>query len=224
MMTKTAWMAAAATAVCVTGLSQATTATDAHALATAVRQFLVEHGDLCVAKYTWPRDVTEQDRQTGSNDAVQLPVLERLGLVKSTQIPLPAAGTPAAAHGRGKVAAPRTLTRYSLTAKGEAYYLHRKHTTIGPHDQPVEHDVDFCVARLSLDRVVQWSQPQQVHGHLETVVGYTYHISPAVWMADPEARQVFPLVDRIIRGAGRLQMKAVLRLQGDKWVPVLPGQ
>jgi hypothetical protein len=61
-----------------------------------------------------------------------------------------------------------------------------------------------------------------VHGHLETVVRYTYHIKAADWMADPQARQIFPVVDRIIRQEGNMLMSVNVRLQDGKWQPVLP--
>jgi hypothetical protein len=80
------------------------------------------------------------------------------------------------------------------------------------------------VAHLSLDKVVKWSPPEQVHGHPETVVRYTYHVRSADWMADPQARQVFPVADRIIRHQGNLLMSATVELQDGKWMPVLPGQ
>src|SRR5580692_12876791 len=87
------WMMAATLAVAATGLTRAATVQPSpRDMTRAVKQFLAEHGDLCMAKYTWPRDVTAADRDAHSNDAVQLPVLERLGLVQSTQIPVPAAG------------------------------------------------------------------------------------------------------------------------------------
>jgi hypothetical protein len=88
----------------------------------------------------------------------------------------------------------------------------------------VEHDRDLCVARLSLDKVVKWSAPEPVHGHPETVVRYTYHVKSADWMADPQARQVFPVVDRIIRNQDNMLMSVTVGLQDGKWVPVLPGQ
>jgi hypothetical protein len=199
-------------------------------LTRAVAHYLSDHGDLCVGKFTWPRVVTQQDQLTHTNDAVQLPVLERLGLVESTEIAAPVAAdatTNAAVLGSqsGSTAATaETARRYSLTAKGRRFYLQKKRTTLGVHDQPVEHDQDLCVARLKLDRVVKWSPPEQVHGHSETVVRYTYHVKSADWMADPEARKVFPVVDRIIRGAGNVLMTATLQAQNDTWVPVLPGQ
>lgn len=235
-MKTSVWMAAVTGLVFVTGVSQATMADPSpQALTKAVRLFLADHGDLCMAKYTWPRDVTAQDQQAGSNDAVQLPVLERLGLVESKEILVPTAAAPvatdatggAAAQGSQAVAAassPGPVKRYSLTAKGRRYYLQKKHTVIGPHDQPTEHDADFCVAHLTLDKVVKWSPPEPVHDHLETVVRYTYHIKSADWMTDPEARKVFPIVDRIIRGQGAKLMSATVALQDGKWVPVLPGQ
>jgi hypothetical protein len=170
----------------------------------AVTAYLVDHGDLCVGKFDWPRDVTPADQQAGSNDAIQLPVLERLGLVESADVA-------------------ESVKRYSLTAKGREFYLRKKLTSLGAHDQPVVHDADFCVARLSLDKVIKWSPPEPVRGHVETVVSYTYKIKPADWMADPEARRIFPVVDRIIQGEGTVLMTATLQARNGKWVPVLPG-
>jgi hypothetical protein len=179
----------------------------------AVNAFLADHGDLCMAKYTWPRDVTPGDENTDTNDAVQLPVLERLGVVRSVEIPAPKEVTQAG-----------PTRRYSLTAKGQQYYLKKKHTILGPHDTPTQHDADFCVAHLTLDKVVKWSPPEPIHNHLETVVKYTYHIKSADWLADASAREVFPIVDRIVRGQGTLLMSATVQLQDGKWIPVLPGQ
>jgi hypothetical protein len=63
-----------------------------------------------------------------------------------------------------------------------------------------------------------------VHDHLQTVVKYTYHIKAAPFLSDPEAQKVFPIVDRIIRGAGSQIMTATVQLKDGRWVPVLPGQ
>jgi hypothetical protein len=233
------WMAAAAGTMCVgagvqplASAAPATEATVAPAgvsydatvnpsqsqLTEAVQAFLLDHGDLCMAKYTWPRDVTPGDEHTDSNDEVQLPVLERLGVVKSKEIP-PLKKT---ASQQDMPTGP--TRRYSLTAKGRQYYLKKSHTILGPHDTPTEHDADFCVAHLTLDKVVKWAPPEPAHNHLETVVRYTYHIKAADWMSDPEAQKVFPIVDRIIRGDGSMLMAATVALQDGKWVPVLPGQ
>ena len=41
-------------------------------------------------------------------------------------------------------------------------------------------------------------------------------------MADPQAREVFPVVDRIVRNDGNLLMSVTVRLQDGRWQPVLP--
>ena len=208
-----ACLAALVGVTCVAGAAQAGTVQPSpRQLSRATTQFLADHGDLCMAKYTWPRDVTAADREARSNDAVQLPVLERLGVVESTLIPAPADASVEPAR------------RYSLTAKGQQYYLRRKHTTLDVHGQPVDHDADFCLAHLTLDKVVKWTPPEAVNGQLETMVRYTYHVKPAPWMADPDARKAFPVADRIIRGQGNMLMSVTVRFEHGKWVPVLPGQ
>src|ERR1700677_1958601 len=81
-------------------------------LTRAVTDYLSDHGDLCVGKFTWPRVVTQQDQLTHTNDAVQLPVLERLGLVESTEISAP---TAADATTNAAVQGSQTARRYALT-------------------------------------------------------------------------------------------------------------
>lgn len=194
-------------------LSQAGDQPSRETLTKAVDRYLSDHGDLCVGKFTWPRVVTPQDRQDKTNDAVQLPVLERLGLVQATDIAAPAVAPTAADEG-GK--------SYSLTAKGHRYYLRKNRVTVGAHGMPTVHDADLCVAHLSLDKVVKWSPPEPAHGGLESLVRYTYRVKAADWMADPQARAVFPVVDRIIRNEGNLLMSVNVRLENGKWEPVLP--
>jgi len=195
-------------------------------LTRAVNRYLADHGDLCVGKFAWPREVSDEDRQTRSNDAVQLPVLERLGLVTSEVVELsaPAAPEASSASGASPAPAPASVRRYSLTDKGRRFYLEKKRTTVGAHGAVVEHDRDLCVATVSLDRVIRWTPPEESHGHLETLVRYTYHIKPVDWMLDPQARQVFPVVDRLIRGESRTLMSVSVEFEDGKWVPVLPGQ
>ena len=202
------------------------------AITKAVQKYLQEQGDLCVGKFTWPRDVTADDRQQGSNDALQLPVLERLGLVESVEIPAVASVNRAAAAIGLQPGAPVSpqlapaapARRYSLTDKGRQFYLRRKMTSLGSHDEAADHDGDFCVAHLSLDKVVKWTPPEGPEGHVQTLVAYTYRIKPADWTADPEVRQVFPRVDMIIHSAGTLQLNESFRLLDGNWIPVLPGQ
>jgi hypothetical protein len=213
-------------------VSQAATATATPSekqLTEAVKAFLVDHGDLCMAKYTWPRDVNPDDPEGDTNDAIQLPVLERLGVVKSVEIPAPMETSTAAPGAQlstavaPQAAPPKPGRRYSLTEKGRQYYVQKKHTVLGPQEQIMEHDVDFCVAHLTLDKVIKWSPPELAHNQLQTVVRYTYHVKAADWMSEPEAQKVFPIVNRIIRGEGSRMMSATVALREGKWVPVMPG-
>jgi hypothetical protein len=202
----------------------ATTTPTEQQLTQAVKAFLEDHGDLCVAKYTWPRDVNPNDPEDDTNDAIQLPVLERLGVVTSVEIPAPKETSTAATGAQLSAAVAKPTRRFSLTEKGRQYYVQKKHTVMAPHEQIMEHDADFCVAHLTLDKVIKWSPPDPVHNQLETVVRYTYHVKAADWMSEPEAQKVFPIVDRTIRGEGSRMMSATVALREGKWVPVIPGQ
>lgn len=216
-MTAKMWSAAiaAASVMCMTGAQAATVNPKPKELTQAVQKFLADHGDLCLAMYTWPRDVTPEDREAHSNEALQMPVLEHLGVVQSTDVRTAAAGeTPMIGE---------PTKRYSLTEKGQHYFLRKTRVTLDAHSEPETHDGDFCVAHLTLDKVVKWSPPEPVHDRMETVVHYTYHIKYAPFLSDPEAQQVFPMVDRIVRGAGVLTMTATVQLRDGHWVPVLPG-
>jgi hypothetical protein len=108
------WMAAAAAAsVMCAGprvhASNVVSGPSEQDLAPAVRAFLADHGDLCLAWYTWPRELTVEQQRSGLNEAVQLPVLERLGLVKSSEVPASQPGADSGGLSR----------RYALTAKGQ---------------------------------------------------------------------------------------------------------
>src|ERR1700754_3487111 len=46
----------------------------------AINGYLAQHGHMCLAKYDWPIYVTADDRANSSRDAIQMPVLEKLGL------------------------------------------------------------------------------------------------------------------------------------------------
>jgi len=87
-----------------------------------------------------------------------------------------------------------------------------------------EHGADFCVASLTLDKVVKWTPPDDPKLQTERIVSYTYRIKAADWMSDSDARKVFPIVDRIIQGQGKLQMTATVEWRDGQWVPVMPGK
>ena len=177
----------------------------------AIDDYLAQRGNLCLAKYDWPIAVTEADRRARSPDAQQMPVLETLGLVS---------GRDASVQRRGAdgIAATWPAREYALTAAGREYYLHVPVVVATP-TQHATHPGDFCVARLTLDRLFGWEKPQPVGGRLATSLLFSYRIvDPAPWMATPEARRAFPMAMRSIDNAGVLQLRLGVHLTPDGWV------
>ena len=169
----------------------------------AVTHYLDQRGDLCLAKYDWPIDVTAQDFKVGSRDAVQMPVLEKLGLVSSAD---------AMAAKPQEDAPPLTVAvrRYQLTETGKKYYLSRR---ISEQKQVS----DFCAAHLKLDQVVSWELNKHGSAPNEATVTYTYRVDAAPWTNDADARRVFPAVTRVIEGAGKAQLREGFTLTRDGW-------
>jgi hypothetical protein len=176
------------------------------AITPAVEQYLREKGDFCLGKFDWPIVVTDHDVATKSSNAVQMPVLEKLGLVVSSKSPTDA-----------------MATAYALTEKGKKFYLARKSVTLGPLDRPIDHAGDLCVAKLGLDRVVGWEPVEIVKGHAQTTVKYTYKVtSAAEWVRDPQIKVVFPMVSRIM-GGGKMQLMQRLTWTQNAWTAVATG-
>jgi hypothetical protein len=180
-------------------------------VAKAMEGYFEKRGDLCMAKSEWPIDVAPEEGRAGSRNALQMPVLERLGLVEGSAAVIErsaADGIPSRVN----------VTRYRLTDLGNRYYLAR-----APHKYPgtnrfasVGHDL--CAATLSLDKIVGWRVDNQPAGaRPEAVVTYTYKVVPAPWTADPGVRQVFPVVANIVTGAGVLQLQETLVLANGLW-------
>ena len=177
----------------------------------AVTDYLAQRGHLCIAKYDWPITVTEADRQAHSVDAQQLPLLETLGLVTGRDV---------SATRKGPDGATATLParEYALTAAGQKYYLHVP-VVIATATQRVTHPADFCVAKLSLDRVFGWEAPQTIAGRTVSSVLFSYQVvDPAPWTRTPDARRAFPLVMRAIDNAGTLQLRLGVHLTPQGWV------
>lgn len=171
-------------------------ATEAH-FSQALQAYLARRGDLCVNRSTWPVDVTPEEAAQGSRNSVQLPVLQRLGLVRATTL--------ADTHAQ----------RYELTDAGRSFFLAR-----APYKRDTGHavaDHDFCVAHLTLQHVVGWETPKSEAVGAETVVSYTYTVRAAPWTSDPEVRRAFPMVDRVLRGAGTMQLKEAMVLTPGGW-------
>jgi hypothetical protein len=173
----------------------------------AMNDYLARHGDLCVNRGTWPVDVTREEAGQGSRNSVQLPVLERLGLVRSADVQVEV--------GEADAKKRTSARRYELTDAGRQYFLARAPYKRDPGHPVADHD--FCAARLSLKRVVRWDPPSAHGPGAETVVTYTYDVAPAPWASDPEVRRVFPMVDRVLRGAGALELKETMVLTAGGW-------
>ncbi|NVH72121.1 hypothetical protein FSB08_05985 [Paraburkholderia sp. JPY432] len=175
-----------------------------------ISSYLGERGNLCLAKYDWPIYVADQDKTSNSRDAVQLPVLEKLGVVKGTDMTVERTDNDGA-----KVSAPGR--KYELTDEGKKFFLH-KPVVVATATRRVTHDADLCVATLSLDKVVGWEPPLTRDGETRTSVLYTYKIDPVPFARTPEFQRVFPMVERVIEGAGTMQLREGVRLTKDGWV------
>jgi hypothetical protein len=174
------------------------------ALRPAMERFLAERGDLCLGKFDWPIEVSERDARIGTRDAIQMPVLEKVGIVSSS----PEAGK----------------TRYELTETGRKYYIGRETAQVSPDGKKTVHHGDFCVGKLSLDTIVGWDEPRTVGDQQETTVTYTYHIAAAPWTFNPDVQKVFPMVERIVKGQGTMELKQSLKLTRDGWVATSPWE
>jgi len=173
-----------------------------------LRTFLADgHDQLCLGMYDWPMDLTEAEAGANSRHAVQLPVFEKLGLATSTIVSVPkSAENPDGA-----------IKRYALTDEGRKYYKPHAYTS----RDGAAHQNDFCVARLSLEKVEGWQLDTHDAKHAAATVSYTYRIEPAPWMKDPDAMRVLPMVAKVIKGAGGgLQMHQGFTLGQQGWVPV----
>lgn len=175
----------------------------------AMSAYLAQRGDLCLAKAQWPIDVTEREIRAGARNALQMPVLERLGLASSTVAEVDVKDDNEVSHHM-------KVRRYALTESGKQFYVMREQ--LRP-DGGKETRGDFCAARLSLDKVVHWElggEGKERHA----IVSYTYQVKAAPWTGDAELQKVFPVVAQVIRGAGSAQLQETFKKTGTGWVAV----
>jgi hypothetical protein len=175
-----------------------------------VSNFLAERGHLCLAKYDWPIYTTTDDMAAGTRDAIQMPVLEKLGLVAGKNVAVERTDK----NGKKITANAR---QYQLTAEGEKYYLHIPEV-VATAASRVTHPADLCAGTLKLDKVVGWERPMQVDGKTATSIVYTYTIDPAPWAKNADAQRVFPMIKRVVEGAGTMQLREGVHLTSTGWV------
>jgi hypothetical protein len=182
-----------------------------------MRTYLERRGDLCLAKTTWPIDVTPHDVAMGTRDAIQMPVFERLGLVRSSD----ATGEVTTDDG----SLPVEVKRYELTEAGLRSYRTREIGVNAAGEKVAAGDL--CAAKLSLAKVVGWDLPAATTpgDRRRAVVSYTYEVAAEPWTREPEMERVLPLVAHVVAGAGSAQMKESFTLTADGWVAddLLPG-
>lgn len=176
----------------------------------SLNTYLAKRGDLCLAKYDWPIDVRRAEFSAGARNALQMPVLQKLGLVSVSEVSV--------ATKTGKAVVATKVKRYQLTESGKKYYLTHELRSLAADGSKALHQGDFCVAKLSLDKIVGWDPPTTVNARKETVVTYTYTVEAAPWLQDPGAKRVFPLVDRVVQGARVAQFQEAFALTKDGWV------
>jgi hypothetical protein len=188
---------------------------DQKAMRHALEQYLARQGEVCLGKFDWPIDVSQRDFQTNARDAIQMPVLEKLGLVTST-----VAEEPRIVGDEGaKQTVP--VKRYELTPVGRKSYLDKDVTTRGTGTPQIEHHKDLCAAKLTLDKMVRWEEADSNtsvrDGIREGTIAYTYHVTAVPWALSPEAQKVFPMVGRIIRGDGKLELEQRMQFGKEGW-------
>ncbi|MDM0039798.1 hypothetical protein QTH89_25795 [Variovorax sp. J22G21] len=190
--------------VCV--LAACSTSHDANAptaenLAAPLDDYLAQRGDICLAMFDWPIDLTEAEAGSGARHAIQFPVMEQLGLLHSTIVTAP----------KSSENPDGAVKRFELTEAGRKFYKPHPYAAHG-----TEHANDFCVAHLKREKIVEVKVDASDARHPLAVVSYTYQIDPAPWMQNDDAQRVFPMIARIMNGAGgQLQLRQGFTL-GDK--------
>ncbi|HSY40180.1 MAG TPA: hypothetical protein VLA79_11650 [Polyangia bacterium] len=174
--------------------------------ARGLTDYLRVRGDLCLGlgQDQWPVDVWPGSAAVHDRNALQMPVLEKLGLVASSD----ATVDKVTVAGVSRVG----VRRYRLTDAGRAALVKRPGLTGGPGV------VDLCAAKLTLDKVTSWEVTARGGGERGALVHYTYRVEAAPWTGDPDARRVFPMVDRVVRGAGSAQLEEGFTLTAGGWV------
>jgi hypothetical protein len=203
------------------GLIACSKPTDASAenFTAAMNGYLAQRGDLCLGKSNWPVDVTEREIETSARNAVQMPVLEELGLVRASIAEVDRKDEDGISHHM-------KVRRYALTDAGSKFYVVR--STVQADGSKASAG-NFCAAKLSLDKVVRWSADTAVQtaavaaavppsGEQRMVVTYTYKAEPAPWLLNPDAQRVFPVAAGVVRGAGTAELTQTFRRTDAGWV------
>ena len=182
-----------------------------HDLTLGMNQYLEQRGDLCLAKNSWPIDVTQREMQSSARNALQLPVMEKLGLVSS-------AITTADMRDEDGTHT-MTVKRFSLTDTGKKYYLTKEMRSMRADGSTKIDQGDLCVAKLSLDKIVKWEEIKSDDHKRRVQVTYSYKInSAAPWTKDADIQKVFPMVAHILQGENTMQLQETLKMSDHGWI------
>jgi hypothetical protein len=182
-------------------------------LSAALEKHFEAHGDLCIGRHSWPVDVPDVPAAGQLRDGIQMPALEHAGLVDhvDAEMKMPRR------DGADETVKAR---RYELTAKGKALFNAHPHTAARGADaaQP-----DLCYGHVRLNKIAGWDAPHKSEddpAHLVTTVRYTYTLDPAPWARDTAVQGAFPVLARVVKGSGALELKQMLVAADDGWHPL----
>jgi hypothetical protein len=184
------------------------------ALESALSDYLKKQGEFCIGKFNWPRDVSEAEfAQSTTPDALQLPVMEKLGLVTSSSA--------SALRKIDETDIPVPVKRYELTTAGKQFYLPKESSSLVTGQKHIHH-YDFCAGKLTVHKLVRWSEPERLGDKLHTTVTYTYDMQVYPWAQEPEIQKVFPIMTHFINGSGAIELEQHFVFSGKSWVAVNP--
>ncbi|GGP23207.1 hypothetical protein [Silvimonas iriomotensis] len=184
----------------------------AEVFTSGMNQYLAQKGHFCLDKTDWPINITPNQAAAAERDAVQLPVLQQMGIVAEKDV-MVRYDSP----GKSEVI---STHQYSLTPEGQKYYLKQDFTYARPDGSKATRHGDLCAASLTLDQIVGWEPPHDENGHPTTAVTYTYKVDAAPWAKDPAMVRVFPMLARIVQGDRQMQLKEVFTLTDKGWKSV----
>lgn len=170
------------------------------------------HGDLCIGRHTWPVDVPDVPSAGQLRDGIQMPALEHAGLVAHTDAEM------TLQHQNGERETVKAL-RYNLTDKGrQLLNAHPKTAARGADPaQP-----DLCYGHVRLAKVIGWDKPHAADdgaARQTTVVRYTYTLDAAPWAADAMVQGAFPVLARVIKGSGSMELSQAMVATSGGWQP-----
>lgn len=202
----------AATSLLLAGCTRPDAATEAN-FSAALDKHLTAHGDLCIGRHQWPVDVPDLPVAAQMRDGIQMPALEHAGLVSHVGAEM------TLHHQNGEDEKVRAL-RYDLTDKGRQFVNASPHTAAhgAGASQP-----DLCYGRVRLAKVTGWDTPQksaETPVRLTTTVRYTYTLEPAPWAGDASVQGAFPVLARVVKGSGKLELKQAMVATGGGWEPL----